>query len=446
MMNNITAFNAMDNAALDSIVQDTDARSGQAMLQSICDLLARFVCYPSEHALVAHALWCVHTHLMDKWDSTPRIAFLSPEPGSGKTRALEITELVVPSPVQAINVSPAYLFRKVGAEEGATILFDEVDTVFGPKARENEELRGLLNAGHRRGQVAGRCVVRGKTVETEELPAYAAVALAGLGDDLPDTILSRSIIIRMRKRHAGERVEPFRRRIHLADGTRVREAIETWVRAHGHEIKWPDLPEEIQDRDADIWEALVAVADAVGGEWPARARAAAVALVAVNKDREPSLGVKLLSDIRVAFGGDDQLATVDLLKRLHELEESPWADLRGKPLNDRGLARYLRLYGLKSKGIRIGDRTPRGWQRGEFLDAWERYLPPPPDKSATSPTSATPAPVASVAHVALLREAKGEAGAVCAQCGACDGKVIDQAGVKLHPECVPFWQANGGRR
>ena len=68
---------------------------------------------------------------MDCWDSTPRIAFLSPEPGSGKTRALEVSELLVPNPVEAVNVSPAYLFRKVADEAGApTLLFDEIDTVF----------------------------------------------------------------------------------------------------------------------------------------------------------------------------------------------------------------------------------------------------------------------------------------------------------------------------
>jgi hypothetical protein len=114
--------------------------------------LARFVCYPSEHAHVAHVLWTAHAHCMDAWESTPRIAFVSPEPASGKTRAIEITELLVPNPVEAINVTPAYLFRKVGSEDGPpTILFDEIDTVFGPKAKENEEIRGLLNAGHRRG-------------------------------------------------------------------------------------------------------------------------------------------------------------------------------------------------------------------------------------------------------------------------------------------------------
>jgi hypothetical protein len=188
------------------------------LFAKVYSFLGRFVAYPSEHAHVAHVLWNAHTHCMDAWESTPRIAFLSPEPASGKTRALEISELLVPNPVEAINVTPAYLFRKVGGEDGPpTILFDEIDTVFGPKAKENEEIRGLLNAGHRRGAVAGRCVVKGKIVETEEIPAYCAVALAGLGW-LPDTILSRSVIVRMRRRKLGERIEPFRRRVHTPDG------------------------------------------------------------------------------------------------------------------------------------------------------------------------------------------------------------------------------------
>src|SRR5690606_16155993 len=100
---------------------------------------------------VAHALWIAHAHLMDVWDSTPRLAVLSPEPGSGKSRVLEVSELLVPRAVEAVNVTPAYLFRKVSAPDGRpTILYDEIDTVFGPKAKDNEEIRGLLNAGHRK--------------------------------------------------------------------------------------------------------------------------------------------------------------------------------------------------------------------------------------------------------------------------------------------------------
>lgn len=208
---------AETNAELDAQALANDARQGERVIQTVHEFLGRFVSYPSEHAHTAHALWIVHTHLMSNWESTPRLAFLSPEPASGKTRALEVTELLVPNPVSVVNVSVAYLFRKVGSDDGTTILFDEIDTVFGPKAKDNEDVRGLLNAGHRRGATAGRCVARGSVVITEEIPAYAPVALAGLGW-LPDTLLSRSIIIRMRRRHASERVEPFRRRLHQGEG------------------------------------------------------------------------------------------------------------------------------------------------------------------------------------------------------------------------------------
>jgi hypothetical protein len=367
------------------------APPGAVLLDDVRAFLGRFVAYPSADAHVAHVLWIAHAHLMDAWDSTPRIAFLSPEPGSGKTRALEVTELLVPRPVESINCSPAYLFRRISAEEGPpTLLYDEIDTVFGPKAKDNEETRGVLNAGHRRGAVAGRCVVRGKVIETEELPAYCAVALAGLGD-LPDTILSRSVIVRMRKRAPGEVVEPFRRRLELGAGALLRERLEKWADRIRSQVTgvYPVMPPGVEDRDADVWEPLLAVADAAGGDWPERARVASVALVAASKTGTPSLGVLLLADTRNVFGDREAMSTDELLKALHALDESPWSDLRGKPLDPRGLANRLRKYEVRSKSIRVGDATPKGYTREDLYDAWGRYLGPSPNGSATSATPAT---------------------------------------------------------
>jgi len=152
---------------------------------------------------------------------------------------------------------------------------------------------------------------------------------------------------------------------------------------------WPVMPEGIKDRDADVWEPLLAIADAAGGDWPERARAAAVALVALAKESTPSLGIKLLADIRQVFGDAEAMATESVLKALHAIDESPWADIKGKPLNDRGLAVRLRPYGVRSKSIRMGDHVPRGYTREDFNDAWLRYLGQPARESATSATSAT---------------------------------------------------------
>ena len=364
---------------------------GTVILNEVRAFLSRFVVYPSEHAKISHVLWVAHTHLMAAWESTPRIAFLSPEPGSGKTRAMEVTELLVPNPVAAVNVTPAYLFRKVGSEDGPpTILFDEIDTVFGPKAREHEELRALLNSGHRRGAVAGRCVVRGKIIETEEIPSYAAVALAGLGW-LPPTILSRSVIIRMRRRAPDEAIEAFRSRAHAPVGEALRRRLAAWaeiVLQRATDAR-PKMPAGVEDRNADVWEALLAVADLAGGDWFNLARRAATELVIAAREIEPSLNIRLLEDLRTIFEGEDSLSTKDVLARLCLLEDAPWNDLKGKPITDRQLSQRLAAYGAKSKTVRIGATTPKGYMRADLHDLWRRYLPPLTGEGATSATSAT---------------------------------------------------------
>jgi hypothetical protein len=370
---------------------------GAAILNDVRAFLSRFIAYPSEHAKTAHVLWAAHTHLMGAWESTPRIAFLSPEPGSGKTRAMEVTELVVPNPVCAVNVTPAYLFRKVGDEEGPpTILFDEIDTVFGPKAKENEEIRALLNSGHRRGAVAGRCVVQGKIVKTEEIPSFAAVALAGLGW-LPDTILSRSIVVRMRRRAPDEGIEPFRRRLHAPHGEALRRRLTAWSEAVLQEATEarPEMPAGVEDRDADVWEPLLAVAGLAGGDWPRLAREAARAMVNAARESEPSLNIRLLADLRTIFESKEHknaghLSTKMVLAGLCSLESAPWNDLKGKPITDNQLARRLGQYGVKSKTLRLEHNIfAKGYAREDLHDVWRRYLPPPSDEPVTAVTSVT---------------------------------------------------------
>lgn len=403
-------------------VADMSAPVGGMLLDDVQTFLSRFVAYPSPHALIAHVLWIAHVWLMDYWESTPRLAFLSPEPGSGKSRALEVTEPLVPRPVHAVNTTPAYLFRKVSDDDGRpTILYDEIDTVFGPKAKDNEDIRGMLNAGHRKGATAGRCVMRGKVVETEELPAYCAVALAGL-DDLPDTIMTRSVVVRMRRRAPGEHVEPWRPRVNHPDAHTLRDRLFAWSGSRTVVAKlsgdyWPDIPEQVTDRDADVWEALLAVADLAGGHWPELARGAAVALVAASKDRAPSIGVLLLRDIREVFtkADADQLTTEHLLSELNKMDESPWPTIRrGEPLDGRGLSQRLGKYGIGSK-LHAGERGLRGYTKAQFADAWSRYLP---DVSATSapPATGPGESGADVADVADESRPTPDAPATCA-CG-----------------------------
>lgn len=371
---------------------------GAAVLDETAAFLGRFVAFPSESAHVAVTLWAAHCHAVAAFDSSPRLALLSPEPGSGKTRTLEVLGLLTPRPMHVLNASVAVTFRAVDAEQ-PTLLLDEVDAIFGRRsADEHEELRGLLNAGHRKGATVPRCV--GPNHELKKFNVYAACALAGLGD-LPDTLMSRSVIVRMRRRAPGEAVTPFRQRVHEPEGHGVGGRLAAWVAQVADALgnAWPQMPAGVEDRPADCWEPLLAVADAAGGSWPSRARIACTELVKVAASGEASLGVRLLGDLRTVFADLEALHTETILTGLHELAEAPWNDLRGKPLDARRLARLLANYQVRSVDVKLDGVNRKGYRRENLHDTWCRYLPDPP-MSATCATSEPDAPLTSANAVA----------------------------------------------
>ena len=181
-------------------------------------------------------------------------------------------------------------------------------------------------------------MVKGKKIETEEIPAFCAVALAGLGE-VPDTILSRSIVIPMRRRASDEKVEPFRRRLVKKEAVALRERTAAWAALVVDTLRdaFPVMPSEIVDRQADIWEPLFAIAEAAGPTWFEKVRVSAIALVTVARGKAQSLGVLLLKHLKAVFGEADRMWTDDILKALLAMEEAPWSDIRGKPLDARSL-------------------------------------------------------------------------------------------------------------
>jgi len=362
---------------------------GAQLLDDVRTFISRFIAFPNPYCLDTVTLWAAHAHMVENFHTTPRLAALSPEPESGKTRVLEILATLTPNPMLIFSPSVAAIFRKL-AQQQVTLMFDEVDTIFTARGKDdqNEDLRAMLNAGYRRGASIPRCV--GAQHDVQDFAVFAAVALAGIGD-LPDTVMSRSIIIRMRRKTANELTEQYRVRVHEAEGNVLMDKLTAWAETVGAAAgaAWPVLPDGVVDRRAEAWEPLIAVADAAGGEWPGRARAAAVADVAAHRDRAPSLGIRLLTDLKRVFGEREVVSTSELLESLNAMDESPWGDLRGKPLDPRGLAMRLKRYGVTPKTVRIGNNTPKGYAREDLHDAWQRYLPGSyPHISATSATSA----------------------------------------------------------
>lgn len=349
---------------------------GSDVLDLVESYLGRFVSYPCSEAHNANVLWIVHTHLLDAFDTTPRLLFTSPGPGMGKSRALQMTAALSRDGQHISDGSTAWLVRS----NPGTVCLDEVDTRFSlGKTPGSEQFRGHLNAGHSRGTLVGRIdKSAGGGMHSVTFEPFGAIALGGLGS-FPATVVDRSIHIRMRPPLPGERVEPWRRRDNGEEADAIRADLAAWADSVGHEVarSRPVLPPRIVDRRADVWEPLIAVADAAGGRWPTAARAAAVWFIDQAEDRPMGWGATLLSDIRKVFTDRPEITSLwtgDLLAALSNIPESPWAE---QNLTPRRLAQQLSEYGIRSKDIRIGDRVLKGYERPAFLDAWARYCTTP---------------------------------------------------------------------
>jgi hypothetical protein len=359
-------------------------------LDGVEAFIARHVVFASEAQRVAVTLFAGASHAVERFDEVPYLHVTSAEKRSGKSRLLECLELVVRGPLRSSTISPAALFRLL-EQEPHTVLLDECDSVFAPGS-DRSELRGLLNAGYRRGAPAYRVEVAGKTLIPRAFEAFGFKVLAGIGALPDDTLADRCIPIRLRRRRPDEKVERFRYRDASREAQVLRERLAAAVAAVSDQLERarPEVPTVASDRAMDAWECLVAVADAAGGAWPQRARAALRELHGAEPETE-SAGVATLRAIREAFeqASTDRLATDELIRALTARDDGPWplwwtdelerAEREGRPAlkASRRLVRLLEPFGIRPRSIRDPDgRKRRGYFREDFADAWARYLPP----------------------------------------------------------------------
>lgn len=347
--------------------------NGAALLDKLRAALTRYVILPSPQAADAVTLWIAATHAQPAWAHAPRLVIRAPEKRCGKSRLLDVVEATCYEPLITINSSPAAVYRSI-TDDPPTLLVDEADTIFGPKADGNEDLRGLLNAGHQRNRPAMRYDATRNQVES--IPTFCMAALAGIGA-MPDTIEDRAVVVRMRRRAPGETVAPFRHRRDRPPLRALAAAINQWLRADLSILEAAEPPMPVEDRAADTWEPLVAVADHAGAHWPERARAAVLALTAeADENTATSARLRLLMACRTAFGTDTALPTAVLLERLKADPESEWCEYGPNGLTPMKLGAMLREYDIRSSNIRFPNGTQaKGYHRADFLDAWARYCP-----------------------------------------------------------------------
>lgn len=205
----------------------------------------------------------------------------------------------------------------------------------------------------------------------------------------------------------------------------LRRQCRRWVEDHEYELDAarPDPVPGLDDRQKDVTAPLLAVADAAGGEWPARLRAALSTLLGSSRPAAPvGLGPMLLADLRDIFTADahlDRFTSADLMKRLNALAERPWPTFRkGREMTPGHLSRLLKPYGIVSRDLRMpDDERGKGYQLADLQDAFDRYLLPPwPGNPVSSRVTAT--------SVDTVRESSLFASATEGACRGCENTVL----------------------
>jgi Protein of unknown function (DUF3631) len=258
---------------------------GDQLLDLVRQWIGTYARFPSPAALDAVTLWAAHAHMRDEdgmlvFRATPRLFCLSSEPGSGKSKVLELLALICPATYGLdLEPTPAGLVHTIGKEH-ATVLLDEGDVLFGSGQRKSA-IRAVINGGYARNGT----VLNGKGSKATRVRVFGALALAGLdvmekgtGDTL-NALLSRGIKIRMRKAPKDNRPAKVTR-VTDGQGAKLHDWLKAWAAQVRDELAdaQPEMPEEVDGRAEQIWEPLVAIGDAAGGEWPERARAACLEL------------------------------------------------------------------------------------------------------------------------------------------------------------------------
>jgi putative DNA primase/helicase len=363
------------------------------LLSELVDALRRYVVLTKVQT-VAVALWILFSHAHDAFDVSPRLVGKSAQKRSGKTTLFRLLARVVAKPRFLSGITSSALLRVIELHQ-PTLLIDEMDALMAGDMEMAQALRGMMNAGFDRASanLTMNVPTRDNGYEPREFSCWAPMALAGIGS-LPDTVRDRAIEIEMKRKLPSETVRKLRRR----DGTDLNDIVcklARWARDNLDALQMaePAMPDGLNDRAADAWEPLVAIADLVGDTWPSQARAAALSLsgddMAAAKDENSD--TMLLSDIRDAFKSlaIDRLSSESLTNHLTALEGRPWAEWsHGKPISKYQLSKRLKKYDVVSGTTRLpnGDRLS-GYRLEDFEDAFSRYLPRSPVSTHDNLTS-----------------------------------------------------------
>jgi primase-polymerase (primpol)-like protein len=373
---------------------------GIELAQDIADELKRFVIV-NLHQRVAIILWVLFSYLIDVFDFAPRLAITSPEMGCGKSTLIEFLSSLAYRAITCSSISSAAIYRTIEMFK-PTLLMDEQDLKKGQPDEGAEERRKVLNSGHKR-STAFVIKVVGDDLEPRRFSTFTPIAHASIGEVQP-TLMDRAVPIAMQRKRPGEHIESMRSsgkdaRRNAARLVEIKSRIVKWTSDHRDAIAQaePGLPQALSSRQADNWSPLVAIADCLGNEWGAQARAAAATISGKNSN-DRTIGVLLLKDLRELFQqqakGEDlrevELSSAFIVEKLGEMEDRPWSEWgrNRKPISPRQLAVLLSPFAIVPVKLRIGESTPNGYKFKAFEDVFSRYTLTPEDSNRNTGTTA----------------------------------------------------------
>ena len=351
---------------------------GAALLDTLVARLEHYVSLPKGGA-VAVAVWALYTWTFRAFPVSPYLMVTAPERESGKSRVTELLSWMVQRNKEVSDASAATIYRGVD-RNAPTLLFDEAQTYL--NRRPDDPIRGMLRSGFNlRFANVERMVGEGANMEERSFSTFCPKVMNGRNlVTIDDMLTSRSVVLPMTR---ATRAYPHLRADRDPVGEDIRRQCARWRDDHLSALREadPDVDTRIH-RNADVWRPLFAVADAAGGEWPEKVRAAANALAAVagTIDTGETLGTMLLADVRAVFaqrGDPDRIQSKVLDDALSDLPERPWESMpkTGKAITAQARGRMLARYGVSAETLRFDDgRDAKGYKRAAFADAWNAYL------------------------------------------------------------------------
>lgn len=366
-----------------SLVIDTEPYEkpvdGAAVANEIYQLVTQHIAC-TDAVAIASTLWVIFTWVIEASHIAPIAWINAPEKRCGKSQLLTLIALMSKRSLPSSNITAAALFRCI-EKYNPTLIIDEVDTF----VNDNEDLRGVLNAGHSRDNpYIIRCA--GDDNEPKEFYVYGAKALSGIGK-IPSTLMDRSISLTLRRKLNNEHRDRVRDLSRDTTDT-IKAKLARWSDDNLLAVKevTPILPQAINDRMQDNWEILLKVAAVLGDEWLQRANNACTKISGIEHD-EPSLNEQLLMDIKIVFELKKitRIFSDDLIAALCTDPEMNWATYnRGKPITQKQVSNRLGEYGISPKQMRTANGNRRGYDIAYFQDTFKRYLLATPSQSVTT--------------------------------------------------------------